>query len=102
MTAQRGRSYKETAPGCHVFLYWIDKSRAKGLTGEQIQAGPRRSPVGAGDCPERKQKRRIPMSKTFPGEAPEPDSLNVQSGRSRTNTAPGCRAFRLLDRQAKD
>ena len=66
MTAQRGRSYKETAPGCHVFLYWIDKSRAKGLTGEQIQAGPRRSPVGAGDCPERKQKPRIPMPKTFP------------------------------------
>ena len=71
MTAQSGRSYKETAPGCHVFLYWIDKPRAKGLTGEQIQAGPRRSPVGAGDCPERKQKRRIPIPKTFPGKAPE-------------------------------
>ena len=42
------------------------------------------------------------MPKTVPGEAPEPDSLNVQSGRGHTKTAPGCRVIWLLDRQAKD
>jgi len=42
------------------------------------------------------------MFKTFPGEAPEPDSLNVQSGREHTKTAPGCHIFRLLDEQTKN
>ena len=42
------------------------------------------------------------MPKTFPGEASEPDSLNIQSGSDHTKTAPGCRVFRLLDGQAKD
>ena len=42
------------------------------------------------------------MPKTFPGEAPELDSLTAQRGRSQTKTAPGCRVFRLLDGQAKD
>ena len=36
------------------------------------------------------------MPKTFPGEAPELDSLTAQRsrGRSQTKTAPGCRVFR--------
>ena len=34
------------------------------------------------------------MPKTFPGEAPEFDSLTAHSGRSHTKTAPGCRVFR--------
>ena len=42
------------------------------------------------------------MPKTFPGEAPEFDSLTAQLGRSQTKTAPGCRVFRLLDGEAKD
>ncbi len=42
------------------------------------------------------------MLKSFPGEAPELDSLNIQNGRDHTKTAPGCRVFRLLDGQAKD
>ena len=42
------------------------------------------------------------MPKTFPGEAPEPYSLNGQSGSSHTKTTPGCHVFRLLDGQAKD
>ena len=101
MTAHSGRSHIKTAPGCYVFSYWIGKPRTKGLTGEQIQAGASVHQY-APDCPERKQKRRIPMLKSFPGEAPELDSLNIQSGRDHTKTAPGCRVFRLLDGQAKD
>ena len=54
----------------------------------------RRSPVRAGDCPERKHKHRIPIPKSFPGKAPELDSLTAQSGRSHTKTAPGCHVFR--------
>ena len=88
-------------PDVMPFGYWIGKPRTKGIS-RRTDSGPRRSPVGAGDCPERKQKRRIPMPKTFPGEASEPDSLNVQSGRGHTKTAPGCHVFRLLDGQAKD
>ena len=42
------------------------------------------------------------MLKSFPGEAPELDSLTAHSGRSHTKTAPGCRVFLLLDGQAKD
>ena len=62
----------------------------------------RRPPVRAGDCPERKHKHRIPIPKSFPGKAPELDSLTAQSGRSHTKTAPGCHVFRLLDGQAKN
>ena len=101
MSVESGRNHTKTAPGCHVFRYWIDKPRTEGLTGEQIQAGASVHQY-APDCPERKQKRRIPMPKTFPGEAPELDSLTAQRGRSQTKTAPGCRVFRLLDGQAKD
>ena len=67
MTAHSGRSHIKTAPGCYVFSYWIGKPRTKGLTGEQIQAGASVHQY-APDCPERKQKRRIPMLKSFPGE----------------------------------
>ena len=42
------------------------------------------------------------MLKSFPGEAPELDSLTAQRGRSQTKTAPGCHVFRLLDGQAKN
>ena len=89
-------------PDVMSFGYWMDKPRTKGNDGEADSGRRQRSPVHAGDCPERKQKRRIPMPKTFPGEAPELDSLTAQRGRSQTKTAPGCRVFRLLGRQAKD
>ena len=39
MPVDSDRSHIKTAPGCHVFRYWIDKPRTEGLTGEQIQAG---------------------------------------------------------------
>ena len=39
LNVQSGRSHTKTAPGGHVFRYWIDKPRTEGLTGEQIQAG---------------------------------------------------------------
>ena len=42
------------------------------------------------------------MLKSFPGEAPELDSLTLLRGRDHTTPAPGCRVFRLLDGQAKD
>ncbi|MFQ7008164.1 MAG: hypothetical protein ACLRRK_06130 [Parasutterella sp.] len=39
MNEQSGHSHTKTAPGCHVFRYWMDKTRTKGIPGEQIQAG---------------------------------------------------------------
>ena len=83
------------------FGYWMDKPRTRDIN-RKADSGRRRSPVGAGDCPERKQKRPIPMLKSFPGEAPELDSLTAKRGRSQTKKAPGCHVFRLLDEQAKD
>ena len=80
-------------PDVVSFDYWMDKPRTKDINRRADLGRRQRSPVGAGDCPERKQKHRIPMPKTFPGEAPELDSLNVPSGRSHTKTAPGCNAF---------
>ena len=69
LNAQRGRSQTKTAPGCRVFRYWMDKPRTKGYDRRANSGRRQRSPVGAGDCPEGKQKRRIPMPKTFPGES---------------------------------
>ena len=93
LNAQRGRSQTKTAPGCRVFRYWMDKPRTKGYDRRANSGRRQRSPVGAGDCPERKQKHRIPMPKSFPWEAPEPDSLNVQSGRGHTKPLPDVVSF---------
>ena len=58
LNGQSGRSHTKTAPGCYVFSYWIGKPRTKGLTGEQIQAGP----------PLTSRRRRLSGKKT---EAPD-------------------------------
>ena len=102
LNGQSGRSHTKTAPGCRVFRYWRDKTRTKDINRRADSGRPHCSPVRSGNCPERKQKHRIPMPKTFPGEAPELDSLTAQRGRSHTKTAPECRVSWLLDRQAKD
>ena len=94
LNGQSGSSHTKTAPECRVFRYWMDKTRTKDINRRADSGRPHCSPVRSGNCPERKQKHRIPMPKTFPGEAPEPYSLNGQSGSSHTKTAPGCRVFR--------
>ena len=91
--AERPQSHKDSSRmSCLSLLDGQDKD--KGHTRRADSGRRQRSPIGAGDCPERKQKRRIPMPKTFPGEALEPYSLNGQSGSSHTKTAPECRVFR--------
>ena len=80
-------------PDVMSFVYWIDKPKTKSNDRKADSGRRHRSPVHAGDCPERKQKRRIPMLKSFPGEAPKPDSLNVQSGRGHTKPLPDVVSF---------
>ena len=62
MSVESGRNHTKTAPGCHVFRYWIDKPRTEGLTGEQIQAGT----TAHQWAPEivRKENILLPLAKT--------------------------------------
>ena len=79
--AERPQSHKDSSRmSCLSLLDGQDKD--KGHTRRADSGRRQRSPIGAGDCPERKQKRRIPTPKTFPGEAPELDSLTIKPGRS--------------------
>ena len=71
LNGQSGRSHTKTAPECRVFRYWMDKTRTKDINRRADSGRPHCSPVRSGNCPERKQKHRIPMPKTFPGKAPE-------------------------------
>ena len=102
LNAQRGRSQTKTAPGCHVFRLLDEQAKDKGHYPESRFRPAPHSPVDAGDCPERKQKRRTPMSKTFPGEASELDSLTAQSGRKSHKDGSRMSCLSLLDRKAKD
>ena len=69
LNGQSGSSHTKTAPECRVFRYWMDKTRTKDINRRADSGRPHCSPVRSGNCPERKQKHRIPIPKTFPGES---------------------------------
>ena len=80
LTAQRSRGHTKTAPDVMPFGYWMDKPRTKAINRRADSGRRQRSPVT--ELSGKKQKHRIPMSKTFPGEASELDSLTIKAGRS--------------------